>query len=116
MIYIHLFIVLPKFAMFKFLKESIKEFDHVVWPTNKEAKKYFSVVVWLIVALTLFLFVVWSMLSQWLFVSKQLINPTQLPAVDQQATNTWKTASWANLDLKLPSATNSAPAATNATK
>ncbi|HBA45402.1 TPA: preprotein translocase subunit SecE [Patescibacteria group bacterium] len=38
----------PKF-MINFLKESIKEFEHVVWPTQNETKKYFLIVTGVIV-------------------------------------------------------------------
>jgi preprotein translocase SecE subunit len=49
--------------MANFLSESSKELHHVVWPTNKETQKYFTVVVSLIVALTLFLFAVGTIFS-----------------------------------------------------
>lgn len=41
-----------------FIKESMKEFDHIVWPTPEETKKYFVTVVSMIVVLTIFLFIV----------------------------------------------------------
>lgn len=62
--------------MFKFFKESIKEFEHVVWPTKNETRKYFSIVVWLIVCLTLFIFVISSVFSAWLFYAKNAIHPS----------------------------------------
>ena len=43
--------------MFKFLKESVREFQHVVWPTHAETKKYFTVVVILLVLFGLYLFI-----------------------------------------------------------
>lgn len=65
-------------SMFKFFKESIKEFDHVVWPTNKETKQYFNHVVIIITAFTLFLFVVWLIFSTWLFWAKDAVNPAKI--------------------------------------
>lgn len=62
--------------MFKFFTESIKEFDHVAWPTNKETKKYFSIVVSLIVFLTLFLFILWTIFSSGLFFIKDKYFPS----------------------------------------
>ena len=43
--------------MFKFLKESVREFKHVVWPTHAETKNYFIIVVVLLVLFGLYLFV-----------------------------------------------------------
>lgn len=43
--------------MFKFVKDSIREFKHVVWPTHAETKKYFTVVVVLLVLFGLYLFI-----------------------------------------------------------
>lgn len=66
--------------MFKFIKESMKEFDHVVWPTTSETKKYFNIVTSFLVAFTLFIFVVWTVFSAVLFTSKDYINPAKLVA------------------------------------
>jgi preprotein translocase SecE subunit len=30
--------------MISFIKSAIQEIDHVVWPTEKETRKYFSIV------------------------------------------------------------------------
>lgn len=43
--------------MFKFLKDSVREFKHVVWPTHAETKKYFAIVVILLALFGLYLFV-----------------------------------------------------------
>lgn len=58
-----------------FLQESIKEFDHVVWPTTAETKKYFNIVVSMIVILTVLLFVVGTAFSVGLFSLKKQIQP-----------------------------------------
>ena len=73
--------------MINFLKESIKEFEHVVWPTQKETKQYFMIVTWIIVWLTIFLFIVSSILSAGLFFAKDNINPATLPQTTQQNSN-----------------------------
>ncbi|EKD66232.1 MAG: hypothetical protein ACD_49C00059G0005 [uncultured bacterium (gcode 4)] len=70
--------------MINFLKESIKEFEHVVWPTQNETKKYFLIVTGVIVWLTIFLFIVSSLLSAGLFFAKDNINPATLPQSTQQ--------------------------------
>ena len=70
--------------MINFLKESIKEFEHVVWPTQKETKQYFLIVTGVIVWLTIFLFIVSSLLSKGLFFAKDSINPATLPQSTQQ--------------------------------
>ncbi|MDD2565718.1 MAG: preprotein translocase subunit SecE [Candidatus Gracilibacteria bacterium] len=79
--------------MFKFLKESKKEFQHVVRPTNKETKKYFSIVSISIIVLTLFLYIVGTVFSGGLFALKDAINPPKI-----QQTNT---SSNTPTDLKL---------------
>lgn len=63
--------------MLKFLRESIKEFDHVVWPTRAETKKYLSIVSSIIVALTVILFVLGSVFTSSLFALRDVIVPPQ---------------------------------------
>ena len=58
-----------------FIKESIKEFDHIVWPTSLETKKYFVIVVSMITVLTIFLFIVGTAFSAALFAAKKQIVP-----------------------------------------
>ncbi|MDD2486933.1 MAG: preprotein translocase subunit SecE [Candidatus Gracilibacteria bacterium] len=69
--------------MFKFFTESIKEFEHVVWPTKNETRKYFSIVVGLIISLTLFIFVIGSAFSAGLFYAKNIINPAKISTTSQ---------------------------------
>jgi preprotein translocase SecE subunit len=52
-----IFLLFTFFDMFKFLKDSIREFKHVVWPTHAETKKYFAIVVILLTLFGLYLFV-----------------------------------------------------------
>jgi preprotein translocase SecE subunit len=61
--------------MFKFLKESIKEFDHVVWPTQEETKKYFSFVCTFIAVFATFLFIVGSLFSAGIFSARDAASP-----------------------------------------
>ncbi|EKE28800.1 MAG: hypothetical protein ACD_3C00013G0013 [uncultured bacterium (gcode 4)] len=99
--------------MLKFLKESIKEFDHVVWPTNKETKKYFTIVTSVITVLTIFLFIVWSLFSLWLFGLWDLVRTPKAVESNTTASDTTKNvefASWA--DLKLIPTDTTAPAPT----
>lgn len=58
-----------------FIKESMKEFDHIVWPTPAETKKYFVTVVSMITLLTVFLFVIGTAFSVGLFAVKKQIVP-----------------------------------------
>jgi len=72
--------------MKNFFSEAAKEFEHVVWPTNKETKQYLTVVLSMIVILTIVLFLVSTMFS-----SAFMALRTQVQAVmpaPVQATNT----------------------------
>ena len=55
----------------------MKEFDHIVWPTSLETRKYFITVVSMITVLTVFLFIVGTIFSQGLFTAKKQFGPTQ---------------------------------------
>lgn len=59
-----------------FIKDSMKEFDHIVWPTASETKKYFVTVVSMIVVLTILLFLVGTALSSALFSLKSQLGST----------------------------------------
>lgn len=50
--------------MFRFIRESVKEFDHVVFPTRQETKTYFTVVVTVIVVMMAYVFIVSSLISE----------------------------------------------------
>ena len=49
----------------------MKEFDHIVWPTPAETKKYFVTVVTMITMLTVLLFVIGTTFSVGLFAAKK---------------------------------------------
>lgn len=76
-----------------FIKESIKEFDHIVWPTPEETKKYFMTVVSMITILTILLFIVGTALSVGLFAAKKQLAPMSV--------GTSTTSSAPTSDLKL---------------
>lgn len=59
----------------------MKEFDHIVWPTPAETKKYFITVVSMITILTILLFVVGTAFSVGLFAAKKQFIPVRaIPA------------------------------------
>ncbi|MDD2516102.1 MAG: preprotein translocase subunit SecE [Candidatus Gracilibacteria bacterium] len=62
--------------MLKFFKESLQELEHVVRPTQKETKKYFYMVTYVIIALGLFLFLVSSFFSFSLYAIKDAVKPS----------------------------------------
>jgi preprotein translocase SecE subunit len=53
--------------MANFFKESIAELEHVVWPTHIETKTFFKVVVSIIVAMTIFTYLLTLLFSNSLF-------------------------------------------------
>jgi len=71
-----------------FIKNALREFKHVVWPTREETKKYFAIVLAVLCAFGLYLFIVWNIFSEILFGLKNVVNPSaptsigdvQLPA------------------------------------
>lgn len=89
--------------MFKFISEALKEFDHVVWPTNKETKNYFVSVTSVIAILAIILFVVWTIFSSWLFLAKEQIHPVSTSEIIKSvnSTTSWATKS-TNSNVKIP--------------
>ncbi len=84
--------------MFKFLKESIKEFDHVVWPTQAETKKYFSFVGTFIAVFAIFLFIVGSLFSAGIFSAREATTSLR-PAPQLPVNNTTNTGSLPDFQL-----------------
>lgn len=72
--------------MFNFFKGSIRELKHVVWPSNDETKKYFTIVLTVLIVFWLYLFLASSLFSQVLFFLKNTIWPnkieTNIPNID----------------------------------
>lgn len=72
--------------MLRFLRESAKEFDHVVWPTRRETVRYFTIVVSTIAVFAVFLFVVGTTFSTSLFALRDVVAPAaSAPVSTQQA-------------------------------
>ncbi|MBS9784362.1 preprotein translocase subunit SecE [Candidatus Gracilibacteria bacterium] len=62
--------------MFNFIKESLRELEHVVWPTPKETRKYMNYNIGVIIALTLFLSVLGFIFSMSLSTARGIIHPS----------------------------------------
>ncbi|MDD4151710.1 MAG: preprotein translocase subunit SecE [Candidatus Gracilibacteria bacterium] len=56
--------------MLNFIKASFREIKHVVWPTKEETRKYFLVVVSVLVLFGLYLFLFSNMFSYVIFFLK----------------------------------------------
>ena len=59
--------------MMQFLKDSIRELKHVVWPTRAETRKYFMLVVTMLTLFGLYLFAFSNIFSTIVFWLKDLI-------------------------------------------
>ena len=59
--------------MIQFFKNSFRELRHVVWPTAKETRKYFFVVVGVLVAFGLYIFAASTLFTNVIFYLKDLI-------------------------------------------
>jgi len=59
--------------MINFLKESIRDFKHVVWPTRAETKKYFTIVLSVLIFFWIYLFIASSIFSEVLFRLKDIL-------------------------------------------
>lgn len=73
--------------MIRFLRESVKEFDHVVWPTRRETVRYFGIVLSTIAVFALFLFIVGMTFSTSLFAIRSVVAPSA-PAASSAAPQT----------------------------
>ena len=60
--------------MANFLKESVAELEHVVWPTHLETKKFFQAVVGIIVAMAIFTYILTVIFSNGLFTVRTMIH------------------------------------------
>lgn len=61
--------------MKNFFSEAAKELEHVSWPTNAETKKYFTVVVSMIIVLTIVFFILSTLFSAGLWSLRDAVNP-----------------------------------------
>lgn len=53
--------------MSNFIKDSVREFKHVVWPTKEETRKYFVLVVSILIIFWIYLFIANVVFSSFLF-------------------------------------------------
>jgi preprotein translocase SecE subunit len=60
--------------MANFIKSALAELEHVVWPTHIETKKYFQAVVGIIIAMTLFTYILTVLFSNGIFGVRSLIH------------------------------------------
>jgi preprotein translocase SecE subunit len=60
--------------MANFLKESLAELEHVVWPTHIETKKFFQAVVSIIVGMTIFTYLLTVAFSNGFFALRDIIH------------------------------------------
>ncbi len=69
--------------MIKFIKETLREIEHVVWPTKADTRKYFTIVTIMIVVATIVLSVVGLGLSRSLFAIRSITpHETAAPVED----------------------------------
>ncbi len=60
--------------MITFVKDSVRELKHVVWPTRKETANFFSIVVIVLILFGLYLFVASTVFSEIIFTLKDFVN------------------------------------------
>jgi preprotein translocase SecE subunit len=60
--------------MANFIKDSMAELEHVVWPTHLETKKFFQIVVSVIVGMTVFTYLLTLMFSNGMIETRKLIH------------------------------------------
>lgn len=58
--------------MISFIKAAIAEIEHVVWPTQKETKKYFGIVTTMIISAAAVLFIYGSLVSAGMFAARNV--------------------------------------------
>jgi len=59
--------------MSNFIKDSIRELKHVVWPTKAETQKYFLMVLTTLIIFTIYLAIANYIFTEWLFTLKDLV-------------------------------------------
>ncbi|NVP17634.1 preprotein translocase subunit SecE [Candidatus Gracilibacteria bacterium] len=60
--------------MVQFLKDSIRELKHVVWPTRQETTKYFFIVVSVLVLFGIYLFIASTAFSEAMLYLKNIVS------------------------------------------
>ncbi len=59
--------------MIQFIKEALREFKHVVWPTRKETQKFFGLVLAILVFFGVYLFIASNIFSEIIFGLKNIL-------------------------------------------
>lgn len=60
--------------MIQFLKDSVRELKHVVWPTKQETTKYFIIVITVLVIFWIYLFLASTLFSEGLLYLKNMVS------------------------------------------
>ncbi|MGB2110716.1 MAG: preprotein translocase subunit SecE [Patescibacteria group bacterium] len=68
--------------MLQFVKDSIRELKHVVWPTHAETKKYLTIVLVVLVLFGAYLFAASTVFSEVLYGIKDVVNPSEQQEVN----------------------------------
>ena len=78
----------------QFIKDSWRELKHVVWPTKEETRKYFLIVVLLLIVFGIYLFVFSNLFSFLLFKAKDMVHPSTFNVQDiiKEDSSTGKTS------------------------
>lgn len=68
------FLILTFLFMVQFLKDSIRELKHVVWPTKQETTKYFFIVITILFFFGIYLFIASTLFSEGLLYLKNMVS------------------------------------------
>lgn len=71
--YCNTFLVIKNGFMITFLKDSFRELKHVVWPSWEDTRKYFFIVVGVLIAFWLYVFAASTLFTNIIFALKDLI-------------------------------------------
>lgn len=60
--------------MIQFVKDSVRELKHVVWPTKDETKKFFMIVLTILTLFWVYLFIASTIFSETLLFLKNIVS------------------------------------------
>lgn len=60
--------------MIQFIKDSVRELKHVVWPTRQETTNYFFIVITVLVLFWIYLFIASTLFSEGLLYLKNMVS------------------------------------------
>lgn len=87
-----------------FIKDSIRELKHVVWPTKEDSRRYFIAVLSVLILFGIYLFIFSTIFSKTLIYLKDFVNPSNTKVnVIAPENLTWTIATWT---LELNNSTN----------